>query len=69
MSASDRHNQKGAKSDVTDAIVAYQAGSLHFNMRCTLVDITSGRQLVNHDCYRELPEEAPAWEKTLRDAQ
>lgn len=20
-------------------------------------------------CYRELPEEAPAWEKTLRDAQ
>lgn len=49
--------------------VAYQAGSLHFNMWCTLVDITSGQQLASHDCYRELPEEAPAWEKALRDAQ
>ena len=49
--------------------VAYEAGSLHFNMVCRLVDIASGRQLANLDCYRELAEDAPAWEKALRNAK
>lgn len=49
--------------------VAYQTGSLHFNMACVLVDIASGRQLANLDCYRELAEDAPAWEKALQGAQ
>ncbi|WP_157128528.1 hypothetical protein [Cupriavidus sp. USMAA2-4] len=49
--------------------VAYETGSLHFNMACRLVDIPSGRQLANLDCYRELAEDAPAWEKALRDAK
>jgi hypothetical protein len=47
--------------------VAYETGSLHFNMACRLVDIASGRQLANLDCYRELPENAPAWEKALQN--
>ena len=49
--------------------VAYQTGSLHFNMGCVLVDIASGRQLANLDCYRELAEDAPAWKKALQGAQ
>jgi hypothetical protein len=49
--------------------VAYETGSLHFNMACRLVDIASGRQLANLDCYRELAEDAPAWEKALRSTR
>ena len=49
--------------------VAYQTGSLHFNMGCVLVDIASGRQLANLDCYRELAEDAPARKKALQGAQ
>jgi hypothetical protein len=49
--------------------VAYETGSLHFNMACRLVDIASGRQLANLDCYRELAEDAPAWVKALRGAK
>ena len=49
--------------------VTYETGSLHFNMACRLVDIASGRQLANLDCYRELAEDAPAWEKALRNAK
>lgn len=32
-------------------------------------DIASGRQLANLDCYRELAEDAPAWEKALQATQ
>lgn len=49
--------------------VAYQTGSLHFNMRCTLVDIASGRELANDDCYGDLAQDAPTWEKALQDAR
>jgi len=49
--------------------VAYRTGSLHFNMWCILVDISSGRQLANHYCYRELADAAPPWEKALQDAR
>lgn len=49
--------------------VAYQTGSLHFNLSCVLVDLASGRQLANDDCYRELTDAAPAWEKALQDAR
>ena len=49
--------------------VAYETGSLHFNMACTLVDIASGRQLANLDCYRELAEDAPVWAKALQNAK
>uniref|UniRef100_UPI003F491B1C hypothetical protein n=1 Tax=Cupriavidus yeoncheonensis TaxID=1462994 RepID=UPI003F491B1C len=48
--------------------VAYQTGSLHFNLWCVLVDIPSGRELAHHDCYRELADDAPAWVKSLQDA-
>ncbi len=49
--------------------VAYQTGSLHFNMGCVLVDMASGRQLANLDCFANLPRMPPTWEKALRDAQ
>jgi len=49
--------------------VAYETGSLHFNMACRLVDIASGRQLANLDCYGERAEDAPAWEKALRNVK
>lgn len=49
--------------------VAYQTGSLHFNLQCVLVDLSSGRQLESHDCYGELADTAPAWEKALQDAR
>jgi hypothetical protein len=49
--------------------VAYETGSLHFNMACRLVDIASGRQLANLDCYRELADDAPAWAKALQNAK
>ena len=48
--------------------LAYETGSIHFNMACRLVDIASGRQLANLDCYQDLAEDAPAWEKALREA-
>lgn len=47
--------------------LAYETGSIHFNMACRLVDIASGRQLANLDCYHDLAEDAPAWEKALRE--
>lgn len=47
--------------------VAYETGSLHFSKACRLVDIASGRQLANLDCYRELREDAPAWETALQN--
>lgn len=49
--------------------VAYETGSLHFNMACRLVEIASGRQLASLDCYRDLAEEAPAWAKALRNGK
>lgn len=49
--------------------VVYQTGSLHFNLSCIRVDLSSGRQLANDDCYRELTDAAPAWEKALQDAR
>lgn len=49
--------------------VAYQTGSVHFNLWCVLVDLSSGRQLANHDCYGELNNAAPAWEKALQDSR
>lgn len=47
--------------------VAYESGSLHFNLNCTLVDIVSGRELATHDCFSELSEDAPKWEKALQN--
>lgn len=49
--------------------VAYETGSLHFNMACRLIDIASGRQLASLDCYRDLAEDAPEWAKALRNVK
>ncbi|WP_321818351.1 MULTISPECIES: hypothetical protein [unclassified Paraburkholderia] len=46
-------------------LVAYKTGSLHFNMSCVLFDISSGRQLASLDCYHDVDDSAPAWEKSL----
>jgi hypothetical protein len=45
--------------------VAYEDGPPHFLMRCILVDVATGRQLENIDCFGELPPNAPLWAKTL----
>jgi hypothetical protein len=45
--------------------VAYESGPLHFGLQCVLVDIGSGRRIDDYDCYRQLPDDAPNWAKTL----
>ena len=46
--------------------VAFESGSLHFNLTCTLMDIETGKQLQSYDCFREsLPGNAPEWVKRL----
>jgi len=47
--------------------VAYETGSLHFNLSCVLVDIASGKQLADRDCYHGIPENAPRWLELLED--
>lgn len=41
--------------------VAYETGPLHFSLSCVLVDIASGKQLANYDCFHGLPNNAPRW--------
>ncbi len=45
--------------------VAYQDGPPHFVLRCILVDLKTGHQLANEDCFSDLPASAPAWEQQL----
>jgi hypothetical protein len=40
--------------------VAFEHGSLHFNLTCTLMDIHTGKRVQDYDCFRTpLPDDAP----------
>ena len=41
--------------------VAYESGPMHFSMTCVLVNVATGRQLADYDCFGKLPPDAPAW--------
>jgi hypothetical protein len=41
--------------------VAYESGPLHFGMQCELYDLKTGRVLESVDCWRGIPDNAPAW--------
>ena len=48
-------------------LIAYESGPLHFALNCALVDIASGKQVAQYDCFyaNELPLDAPQWVKEL----
>ena len=45
--------------------VAYEDGPPHFLMRCILVDLKTGSEIENHDCFSELPKNSPLWLQSL----
>lgn len=45
--------------------VAYESGPLHFGLQCILVSVATGKQLASYDCFHGVPDNAPAWLKTL----
>lgn len=45
--------------------IAYETGSLHFNLQCNLFDLATGRKLDAIDCFHGVPDNAPAWAETL----
>ena len=45
--------------------VAYEDGPPHFLMRCILVDLKTGAEEQNYDCFSELPKDAPLWLESL----
>jgi hypothetical protein len=46
--------------------VALEAGPLHFSMECVLVDIASGKEIEDYNCFSDpLSTDTPAWVKTL----
>ena len=49
--------------------VAYESGPLHFGMSCNLYDLASGRILHSVDCWRGIPDNAPAWLQALEAAR
>jgi hypothetical protein len=53
------------KFESNGKLVAFESGPLHFAMNCLLVDITSGKQVAEYDCFHELPQDAPKWVKEL----
>jgi hypothetical protein len=49
--------------------VAFEHGSLHFNLTCTLMDIDTAEHIRNYDCYQTpLSDTAPQWVKQLMAA-
>ncbi|MGD0628333.1 MAG: hypothetical protein ABR987_03215 [Terracidiphilus sp.] len=48
--------------------VAYEAGPLHFGMQCILADVRTGKPLESYDCWRGIPDNAPAWLEALEKA-
>lgn len=46
-------------------LVAFESGPLHFDMTCVLENIRTGKEIAVYDCYKELPQNAPAWVKEL----
>lgn len=53
------------KFESNGELVAFESGPLHFGMVCVLVNIRTGKQVANYDCYRELPSDAPRWVQEL----
>jgi hypothetical protein len=45
--------------------VAYETGPLHFSMTCVLLETQTGKRLADHDCFGELPPNAPDWLEQL----
>ena len=45
--------------------LAYTHGPLHFAMTCSLIQISTGRKIADHDCFSEQPDTAPLWVKQL----
>jgi hypothetical protein len=46
--------------------LAFQAGPLHFGMRCTLVVASTGKELDSHPCFtNDDVDAAPSWVRTL----
>ena len=41
--------------------VAYQTGPLHFGLTCVRMNLATGKQLEQYDCYHETPEPEPGW--------
>lgn len=48
--------------------VAYEDGPPHFMMRCILVDVKTGLEVENYDCFSGLPKDAPLWLESLEKA-
>jgi len=46
-------------------LVAFESGPRHFSMTCLLVNLRTGKQIADYDCFREPPQDAPAWVKEL----
>jgi hypothetical protein len=46
-------------------LVAFETGPLHFSLACVLVNIRTGKQIADYDCFHELPADAPQWVKEL----
>ena len=47
--------------------IAYEDGPPHFSMRCVLVDLKTGLELGNYDCFSGLPKKAPLWLESLEN--
>jgi hypothetical protein len=46
--------------------VAFEHGSLHFNLTCTLMDIDTGKDIQDYDCFHTpLSTTAPQWVRRL----
>ena len=45
--------------------VAFEQGSLHFNLTCTLMNIQTGEHIQDYDCFHGLSATAPQWAKRL----
>jgi hypothetical protein len=45
--------------------VAYESGPLHFDLRCILTSMQTGKELANYDCYHDIPANAPDWVQAL----
>ena len=53
---------------VDDHSVAIETGPLHFGMECQLIDINSGKVLVDYNCYDHPPSNPPQWVSVLEGA-
>jgi hypothetical protein len=47
------------------AMLAYEAGPLHFSALCTLQNTRTGKVVAEYDCYHDEPEPVLDWVKAL----